>query len=164
MSRCCSDGAGEMKPCRYGVAELLPHRPPMILLDEILGYDEGSLSAAVRVGPASLFVESGAVPAHIGFEYMAQACGAFAGVVARERGEPVKIGFVLGTRQYRAHVPSFRCGDRLVVTVSVLYQDEQMGAFDCRIEIAGTLAAEAQLSVYQPDPAQLAAEGPVAAP
>jgi predicted hotdog family 3-hydroxylacyl-ACP dehydratase len=152
MSRCCSDGAGEMKPCRYGVAELLPHRPPMILLDEILGYDEGSLSAAVRVGPASLFVESGAVPAHIGLEYMAQACGAFAGVVARERGAPVRIGFVLGTRQYRAHVPSFRCGDRLVVTVSVLYQD------------AGRLAAEAQLSVYQPDPAQLAADGRVAAP
>jgi predicted hotdog family 3-hydroxylacyl-ACP dehydratase len=150
-----------MKPCRYSVAELLPHRSPMILLDEILGYDETSLTAGVQVSAASLFVEEAAVPAHIGLEYMAQACGAFAGLMARDRGEPVRIGFVLGTRQYRVHVPSFRCGDRLVVTVSVLYQDEQMGAFDCRIEIGGTLAAEAQLSVYQPDPAQLAAAGGV---
>jgi predicted hotdog family 3-hydroxylacyl-ACP dehydratase len=61
-------------------------------------------------------------------------------------------------------LPFFRCGDRLVVTVCVLYQDEQMGAFDCRIEIAGVLAAEAQLSVYQPDPAQLAGEAGVVTP
>ena len=153
-----------MKPCRYAVSELLPHRPPMILLDEILGYDETSLAAGVTVSAASLFVEAEGVPAHIGLEYMAQACGAFAGLLARERGEPVRIGFVLGTRQYRAHVPCFRRGDRLAITVAVLYQDEQVGAFECRIEIAGKLAAEAQLSVYQPDPAQLSGQGSVAAP
>jgi predicted hotdog family 3-hydroxylacyl-ACP dehydratase len=150
-----------MKPCRYAVAELLPHRPPMILLDEILGHDETSLSAAVHVSQESLFFEAGAVPVHVGLEYMAQACGAFAGALARERGEGVKIGFILGTRQYQAHVPAFRDGDNLLVTVTVLYQDEQMGAFDCRIEIADVLAAEAQLSVYQPDPAQLAVEGKI---
>jgi predicted hotdog family 3-hydroxylacyl-ACP dehydratase len=153
-----------MKPCRYRVAELLPHRAPMILIDEILGHDETSLTAAVDVSPRSLFLEEGGVPSHVGLEYMAQACGAFAGLMVRERGEPVRIGFVLGTRQYRAHVPFFRCGERLVVTVSVLYQDEQMGAFDCRIEIAGRLAAEAQLSVYQPDPAQLVGEANVVTP
>lgn len=153
-----------MKSCRYNVADLLPHRPPMILIDEVLAYDETSLMAAVDVSPMSLFLEEGGVPSHVGLEYMAQACGAFAGLMARERGEPVRIGFVLGARQYRAHVPFFRRGDRLVVTVSVLYQDEQMGAFDCRIEIAGSLAAEAQLSVYQPDPAQLVGEANVVTP
>ncbi len=144
-----------MTPCRYAPAELLPHRPPMVLLDAILGYDENSLQAAVTVSDASLFLEPDGVPVHIGLEYMAQACGAYAGARARDRGEPVRIGFVLGTRQYRAHVPCFRRGERLAVSVSLLYQDEQMGAFDCRIDIGGKLAAEAQLSVYQPDPAEL---------
>ncbi len=127
----------------------------MVLLDEILGYDETSLLAAVTVSEASLFLEPDGVPVHVGLEYMAQACGAYAGALARDRGEPVRIGFVLGARQYRAHLPCFRRGERLVVSVSVLYQDEQMGAFDCRIEIDGKLAAEAQLNVYQPDPAEL---------
>jgi predicted hotdog family 3-hydroxylacyl-ACP dehydratase len=153
-----------MTPCRYAVAELLPHQPPMILIDEILGYDETSLTAGVRVTPESLFLEEEGVPVHVGFEYMAQACGAFAGIMARERGETVRIGFALGTRQYRAHLPFFRRGDRLEVRVSLLYRDEQMGAFSCRIEVAGALAAEAQLSVYQPDPGQLSAEGSIVAP
>jgi predicted hotdog family 3-hydroxylacyl-ACP dehydratase len=147
-----------MKACRYAVAELLPHRAPMILLDEILGFDETSVVAGVTVSAASLFLEAGGVPVHVGLEYMAQACAAFAGISARERGEPARIGFLLGTRQYRAHVPCFRCGERLAIMVSVLYQDDQMGAFECRIEIEGKLAAEAQLSVYQPDPAQLSSE------
>ncbi|HEX7969800.1 MAG TPA: hypothetical protein VF502_16370 [Stellaceae bacterium] len=144
-----------MRPCRYAAAELLPHRPPMVLLDEILGYDETSLMAAVTVSEASLFLEPDGVPVHVGLEYMAQACGAFAGALARDRGGAVRIGFVLGTRRYRAHAPCFRRGERLIVSVSVLYQDEQMGAFDCRIEVDGKLAAEAQLNVYQPDPTEL---------
>ena len=151
-----------MKPCRYSVAELLPHRAPMILIDEILGYDDSTVIAAVEVGPQSLFLEERGVPSHVGLEFMAQTSGAFAGIIARDRSEEVRIGFVLGTRQYRAHLPFFRSGDRLVVTVSVLYQDGEMGAFECRIEVAGRLAAEAQLSVYQPDPAKLAGEAGIA--
>jgi predicted hotdog family 3-hydroxylacyl-ACP dehydratase len=153
-----------MGPCRYTVAELLPHRPPMILLDEILGYDEASLAAGVTVGDGCLFLEADGVPVHVGLEYMAQACGAFAGVLARTRGASVRIGFVLGTRCYRAHVPRFRRGDRLTISVKLLYQDEQIGAFDCRIDIAGNLAAEAQLTVYQPDPAELMGEAGAATP
>ncbi len=153
-----------MAPHRYSVAELLPHRPPMILLDEIVSYDQASMVASVTVSEATLFLEPQGVPVHVGLEYMAQACGAYAGAVARERGEPVRVGFLLGTRQYRAHVPCFRLGERLIVSATLLYQDEQMGAFDCRIEVHGKLAAEAQLNVYQPDPAELSALGSDAAP
>jgi predicted hotdog family 3-hydroxylacyl-ACP dehydratase len=153
-----------MSACRYAPAELLPHRPPMILLDEIVSCDQASLVAAVTVGETTLFRESEGVPVHVGLEYMAQACGAYAGAVARDGGRPVRIGFLLGTRQYRAHVAWFRLGDRLTVSATLLYQDEQMGAFDCRIEVRGRLAAEAQLNVYQPDPAELSALGSDAAP
>ena len=149
---------------RYTVAELLPHRPPMILLDEILSCDDTSVVAGLTVGEASLFLEPEGVPVHIGLEYMAQACGAYAGAVACGRGEKVRIGFLLGTRQYRAHVAWFRRGERLIVSAALLYQDQQMGAFDCRIEVHGKLAAEAQMNVYQPDPAELSAPGDVPAP
>ncbi len=140
-----------MRPCRQPITALLPHRPPMILLDELLAYDETAATAAVVIREDSLFVERGGVPAHIGLEYMAQACAAHAGALAGERGEPVKVGFLLGTRQYRADVPCFRVGERLVVSVTAIYRDEQMGAFDCRIAIDGRPVATAQLTVYQPD-------------
>lgn len=139
-----------MKPCPYTLGDLLPHAAPMILLDEVVGYDEASLAAGVAIREESLFLEGDGVPAYVGLEYMAQACGAYAGALALDEGRDVGIGFLLGTRRYQAHVPAFRLGQRLRVTATVVYNDSQMGAFDCRIEIDGALAAEAQLKVYQP--------------
>ena len=139
------------------LSELLPHRPPMILIDEIVHYDDASVVAGVTVREASLFREAAGVPCHVGLEYMAQACGAHVGALARDRGEPARVGFLLGARQYRAHVAWFRLGERLLVSAKVIYHDQQMGAFDCRIEVDGRLVAEAQLNVYQPDASQLRA-------
>jgi predicted hotdog family 3-hydroxylacyl-ACP dehydratase len=140
-----------MRACRHPITALLPHTPPMLLLDELLRYDESAAIAVTTIRPTSLFREADGVPAHIGLEYMAQTCGAHAGALTLERGEEVKIGLLLGTRQYRAHVPNFRLGERLVIAVTAVYRDAEIGAFDCRIEIAGACAAEAQLTVYQPE-------------
>ena len=139
-----------MAPCPHRIEVLLPHGPPMILLDEVLGVDQTSITAGVTIRHDSLFLGACGVPSHIGIEYMAQACGAYAGVKALEFGEPVRIGYLLGTRLYEARIPWFRIGDRLIVSASEIYRDKHMGAFDCRIERQDEVVATAQLSVYQP--------------
>jgi predicted hotdog family 3-hydroxylacyl-ACP dehydratase len=132
------------------IESVLPHDRPMILIDEIVACDETSLVAAVTITDRSLFLEADGVPAYVGIEYMAQACGAYAGVRALAAGDPVRVGFLLGTRQYMAHVSCFRRDDRLTISVTMIYRDQEMGVFDCRIAVDGRLAAEAQLNVYQP--------------
>jgi predicted hotdog family 3-hydroxylacyl-ACP dehydratase len=139
-----------MRDCPYPIAALLPHRPPMILLDKVVAYDDSSIIAGVTIKESSLFLEHEGVPGHVAIEYMAQACGAYAGAQALDTGGRVKVGFLLGTRLCRVLVPWFRIGDVLLVTASIVFHDEHMAAFDCRIEIDGRLAADAQLKVYQP--------------
>jgi predicted hotdog family 3-hydroxylacyl-ACP dehydratase len=148
-----------MPAFRYPIGVLLPHEPPMILLDEVLSSEETSLAAALTIRENSLFVEAGGVPAHIGVENMAQTCGAYAGVKTLDCGEPVRLGFLLGTRRYEARVPWFRIGDYLVVSVSEMYRDEHMGAFDCRIDRRGEMVATAQLNVYQPEDPETLLQG-----
>lgn len=141
-----------MRACAYPVADLLPHAPPMVLLDSVIGWDKGRLDAAVAIRPGIPFFRSGkGVPAHVGIEYMAQACGACAGLEALETGEAVRIGFLLGTRRYRAAVDWFTDGAQLTVSVSEMFRDGSMGAFDCSILINGREVATAQLNVYQPN-------------
>ena len=140
-----------MSACRYAITELLPHRPPMILLDRVEEFDAASLTASVTIVPSSMFCTGGSVPSHIALEYMAQACGAHVGILALENGEPVRIGFVLGTRDFVSMVPGFEVGDRLDVTVTPVLNDAQIGAYDCQIAIGDRLVAKARLSVYQPE-------------
>jgi predicted hotdog family 3-hydroxylacyl-ACP dehydratase len=131
---------------------LLPHAHPMILLDAVIESSADSLTAAVTIRSDSPFaVEGEGVPAHVGIEYMAQACGAFAGLEAHRAGQPVQLGFLLGTRRFQASVPWFSTGWPLQVTVTVVFQEDRMGVFDCRIRHGDAVIATAQLTVYQSD-------------
>ena len=133
---------------------LVPHSGAMSLLGGFIAADAETLSAEVRIGPDSMFCAGGAVGAWVGVEYMAQAVAAHAGWCAQQRGEPVRVGFLLGSRKYVSQVPSFPVGSVLHVHVRRALQGENgLGAFDCRIE-DGKLGAElatATITVFQPD-------------
>jgi len=131
-------------------AELLAHRTPMLLLDEIVAVDDSSITAEVRIGPHSPFFDGVGVPSYVGLEYMAQACGAYVGALARMAGREPRIGYLLGTRNFVARIGRFTSGDRLDVAASCVYRDGEMGVFECRIRRSDAVVAEAQLNVYQP--------------
>lgn len=140
------------------VAELIPHSGKMVLLDRIIEYDEHSLSAELIVRNDGLLGNEKAVPAWAGIEYMAQTVAAYAGVMAKLAGEPVKLGFLLGTRHYCSNVAEFKTGSRLTVRVKQVIQDDTLGVFDCGIyginhESGQDIQIEvsASLNVYQPE-------------
>jgi predicted hotdog family 3-hydroxylacyl-ACP dehydratase len=133
--------------------ELLPHADPMILIDEVTGWDDERLTAIVQIAEDSLYFEPGqGVPAWVGIEYMAQAVAAFAGVRAKAAGEAVRVGFLLGARRYTCHRSHFPLGERLIVRVHREIESVGMGVFQCIIrDQAGETLAEAAINVYQPD-------------
>jgi predicted hotdog family 3-hydroxylacyl-ACP dehydratase len=135
------------------VCELVPHSGTMSLLDQVLAADEETLSAQVAIGADTLFCADGVVGAWVGVEYMAQAVAAHAGYAARMRGDPVKVGFLLGTRRYQCSVPGFAVGTVLRVHVKRALQGENgLGAFECRIEegASANVLASATITVFQP--------------
>lgn len=140
-----------LRDCPYSIEELLIHRAPMLLLDKIVGYSDEEVVASVLINESSEFLTPDGVPGHVAIEYMAQACGAYAGAMALDAGAPVRIGLLIGTRMCRVMVPWFRIGDVLLVSATIVFRDEQLAAFDCKIEIDGRLVADAQLKVYQPE-------------
>jgi len=138
----------------YRIEDLLPHARPMILLDEVTGIGEGTLSAMLTIRPGGLFFEAGrGVAAHVAIEWMAQTCGAYVGVAALEAAQPIRLGLLLGTRDFRATVPWFLDGECLNVTATLAYMDAEMGAFVCVVTRApgGDNVAKARLILYRPD-------------
>jgi predicted hotdog family 3-hydroxylacyl-ACP dehydratase len=134
----------------HSVADLLPHGPSMVLLDEVIDWQEGRASVILAIRPGiPFFVDPKGVPAHVGLEYMAQACGVYAGLVGLNAGEPIRLGFLLGTRNYRASVDWFGTGVQLVISVSETFRQESMGVFDCVITCNDVEVASAQLNLYR---------------
>jgi predicted hotdog family 3-hydroxylacyl-ACP dehydratase len=150
-----------LKPCPYPIARLLPHAPPMILIDEVVGWNEDQIMTRLTVRRDAVFAQESGIPAHIALEWMAQTCGALVGIRAIEEQRPVRIGFVLGTRDFCATVPWFGLGESLAITALVVFNDEEMAQFDCRVDRQAETCATARLTVYQPRDltAMLASQG-----
>lgn len=140
-----------MDPAALPIAELLPHAPPMVLLDRVVAAGDEQLSAEVTIRADSEFCREGRVGAWVGIEYMAQTVAAWSGWQARQRGEPVKVGFLLGTRRYDALRPEFRVGETLLVYVEREFQaDNGLARFRAEIRCGDELCAQASISVYEP--------------
>lgn len=136
------------------IRELVPHSGRMMLLERLLAVEPDGLTAEVVIRDDSMFVSATGVGAWVGIEYMAQAVAALAGFEARQRGEPVKLGFLLGTRRYTCNQPEFALGSSLRVKVKRELQGENgLASFACRIDGEG-VEAEATLTVFQPDNAE----------
>jgi predicted hotdog family 3-hydroxylacyl-ACP dehydratase len=136
------------------IHSLVPHSGPMSLLGRLLAADDETLCAEVTIGPETLFCDGREVGAWVGVEYMAQAVAAHAGYCARLRGEPVKVGFLLGSRRYQCSVPAFAMGMVLKVVVRrALQGDNGLGAFECRIEdgASGAPLASAMVTIFLPE-------------
>ena len=72
------------------VRSVVPHGPPMILLDRIVDAGEGFVRCEVDIRPESLFVHDGRVRNVVGLEYMAQCIAVYAGLQSQRAQQPVR--------------------------------------------------------------------------
>ena len=141
----------------WPIADVLPHTGAMILLDHIVACEAERIVCSRRLRAGASFVaDDGSLPAWAGLELMAQAIAAWAGCHALAAGEPIRLGFLLGTRHYHATADAFPAGSELrIEAVRHFHDGEGMGVFACRIDAPGA-RAEARLTVFSsPDAEEL---------
>jgi len=143
------------------IETILPHSGSIILLQRVVSHSDEMTECEASADSSCVLADSnGFVPGYVSLEYMAQTIGAHAGLVAKARGEEVRVGFVLGSRRLNLNISQFPQG-KILIRVKKLWMDEKMGMFDCEIlsEEAGVLAQGA-LNVYQPSQSELSSARP----
>jgi predicted hotdog family 3-hydroxylacyl-ACP dehydratase len=114
----------------------------------LVAAEPDELTAEVTIRDDAPYLENGGVGAWIGLEFMAQAAAALAGWQAREEGNPVRQGVLLGTRRYECDRASFPLGSVLRVTARRAEGgDAELSMYDCRITGDGATAT-ATISIY----------------
>jgi len=141
---------------QFAVEQVVPHAGTMSLLDNIIGYDDESLTAQVVITSDTLFLQEQGVPGWVGIEYMAQTIAAYAGVQRQLQGQQAQVGFLVGTRRYNCSHPYFPVGSVLNITIDVEFQaDNGLSVCNCTIIGDNGIAADACLNVFQPDDVEL---------
>ncbi len=139
------------------VEELVPHRPPMLLIDEVVEALPEGIRTRVHLTPYSPFMTPSGIGSAMGLEYLAQSAAAWFGVLSRQSGGAPRAGMLVACRSYEATVAFFDAGQTLDVSVRCVSalpdRDRQglvkfRGAIEIPIEGAPNVVAEGEFSVY----------------
>ena len=135
------------------VLTLIPHREPILLINQLCKVSARSSQARVIVDEYTPFYQSlKGVPAWIGLEYMGQTSALIAGHQRREGLIEPHLGFLMGARKYRTQVPYFNAGENLIVSCEeAALVGDSLATFNCTIskEQNGQELATAMLSVFR---------------
>lgn len=133
---------------RFGpVAGYLPHRPPMLLIDEIVEVTEIRAVCRTTIHPDCVFAIDGHVHPSALIEFVAQVCAIGVGVQAARYGDPPRTGVILACREISFGVADLAVGDPLTIVSNKVFGQKQMAAFVCTVHRGDTLCATIQLSV-----------------
>jgi len=134
------------------ILDLIPHRPPMLLINKIQSLTENGSQAIVVIDSDAPFINEAGVPSWIGLEYMGQTAALIAGYQLREGLTKPHLGYLLGSRNYSVEQAYFSIGSELLVSCKeAALVGDSLATFDCKIQDNQTKQdlAKASLSVYR---------------
>lgn len=129
-------------------ADLVPHAPPMVLLDEMVEWEPGRAVCTLRLRPDAPFVVDGAVDSLVCLEYMAQAVAACLGYEAFRGGIGVRVGMIIASKRFELHEARVEVGAELRVTVSRVRGNDTLSHFDGEVAVRERVVASAQLTLF----------------
>jgi predicted hotdog family 3-hydroxylacyl-ACP dehydratase len=128
-------------------ADYIPHRPPMLLIDDIVEVTEDRAVCRSTIHPDCVFARDGMVHPSAMIEFVAQACAVWVGVTNSREGTAPQLGFIVACREVDLAVNSFAVGDELTITATKVLGQDQLAAFTGTVTRGDELCVSIQLSV-----------------
>lgn len=100
------------------IYDIIPQRPPMVMIDRLLSCDQIVTSTALEVRSGNIFAEDGMLAAEGVLENIAQTCAARMGFFNLISETSVKLGFIGAVKNFTVtRLP--RVGETLITTINV---------------------------------------------
>jgi predicted hotdog family 3-hydroxylacyl-ACP dehydratase len=146
------------------VSAYLPHRPPMLLIDEIVEVTDTLTVCRTTIHADCVFAIDGRVHPAALIEFVAQVCAIGVGVLSARKGDPPRTGIILACREIAFEVDELVVGDELTITTHRVFGQIQLAAFSCTVTRGDALCATIQLSVADAELAATSVTGDGAEP
>ncbi len=142
------DRQPEIVQLPFPVDTLIPHQPPMRVVDTLDAVGERSATVTASVTAEMPFAgPDGVLDSAVYLEMMAQAIATLNGFRQLEKSEAVPEGYLLGAKKVEIMAPA-RVGDRLTVHVFKYARFGDFGIVRGTVSRNGTLLARGEIKVW----------------
>lgn len=132
------------------VLDLIPQRPPFIMIDCLTHFDPVLTSSRFTVRDNNLFFSEGRLLASGLIENIAQTCAARIGYINRLSNEVIKLGFIGAVRNLKIYKTPLT-GDTIYTTITVKEEVFQMTLVDAVVKLNDETIAEAEMKIALSD-------------
>ena len=106
---------------RYDILQLIPQRPPIVMVDAFDGFDGNTSVTTFTVRPDNLFVANGELQESGVIEHIAQSAAARSGYESLLQNKNVPLGYIGAVEKLQLYaLPSV--GERLTTRIEVLQE------------------------------------------
>ena len=133
------------------VSDLLPQRPPFVMLDALTHFDEVITRTRLQVAKDNIFVEDGTFTESGIIENIAQTCAARMGYINKYiYSDKVKIGFIGSIKNLIINeLP--KVGDELKTTIEVVSEVFAITLVNAKVEVEDKLIASCEMKISLTD-------------
>lgn len=130
--------------------DLVPHEPPMLLLDRVNTLSVDAVVCESQVTATWPFAKEGRVDGVVLLELMAQTMAAFVGLERRRRGVEggPRVGYLVGAQGVLFHVPALAVGVTVSTEARMYWHEGPLARFECRVKEGTRALAEGVLTAY----------------
>jgi predicted hotdog family 3-hydroxylacyl-ACP dehydratase len=131
-------------------ASFVPHRPPMLWIDDVIAHDDETIVCRVTLRDDHVFLDGGQAESVIIVELMAQSVAAFVGLADHKRGGVPRPGYLVAIPEARFFVPTVTSGQTIEITCARRFGDDKIASFSCVARHQNVALAEAIINVVRP--------------
>ena len=139
-----------MNPVSVDISEIIPQRPPFVMIDRIADFSEEKVTTELLVKPDNIFVEGGKLlPAGM-VENIAQTCAARIGYIAWLKGLPIQIGLIGAVKSFNL-IAQPNVNDTVFTTITVEGEAFGMLLVNAEVSVNGATMATAEVKIALTD-------------
>ena len=129
------------------IQELIPQRPPIVMIDQVIEISESKVVCQFQVKKDNLFIDNGKLIVPGIIENMAQTIAAGAGYRAKAKNEKVKLGYIAAIKNLNIYaLPSV--GDSLTTRVQIVNQVFSVTIVQAEVIAGSKSIADCEMRVY----------------
>lgn len=136
-----------MNPIDVDIDNLIPHRRPLRLIDEILGVDEDSAVSAAMITPQWPLLENGSANPIVLIELVAQTAAALGGYKKKKNNDATSIGsgLIVAIKSATLFIDQIPLHSRIVTRSTTRYLIDNFKEITGVAKIGETVVAEITL-------------------
>ena len=133
------------------ITELIPQRPPMVMVDSLVCCDEKQVISRLAIHKDNIFTDSRGFTASGMMETMAQTAALRTGYLMKKKPEGANkkapVGVIGSIKNFRLYFQP-EAGSVILTTVNVEHEVLLATVVKAKVEVEGKLAAESDLQIF----------------